>query len=231
MIIIQQNRPNEASTEHPTSYSAAAHPQHRPSSPTSLQHQPAPHANIRILMDSNRQHIDFKRLLPEANVEIYACGSVPSARSELNSLHASHPVSDILIHVGTNDIETNDTAEEVANNIKGLAQAAARKFPAATIHVSELTPRKDGMHQKAMHVNELLNQGTRSAHIKLIPHNINPQMLHDKKHLSYRYAVRNNRMTRSGTMCLAADFYISVTNHNPSDQHLIDSRREKYNYR
>ena len=74
--------------------------------------------HIKLLIDSNRNNIDFARLFPDDYVTTLKCGTTDIARTELERGFRNQP-TDIVFHTGTNDIETTDprvTAENIMNN-------------------------------------------------------------------------------------------------------------------
>ena len=61
-------------------------------------------SHIAIFIDSNRRHIDFHSLFPKDRVIVHPCGTVQWAMKNLpTSLHSA---TSIIIHLGTNDIES-----------------------------------------------------------------------------------------------------------------------------
>ena len=61
--------------------------------------------NIAIIMDSNRRDINFNKLFPNAKVNIYPCGTAKWARKLVDETDFKNP-SDVIFHLGTNDLET-----------------------------------------------------------------------------------------------------------------------------
>ena len=74
----------------------------------------------------------------------------------------------IIIHVGTNDLNSEKTASEIANSIVDLANSI--KNETNTIHVSLLVPRNDNLNNKANEVNNCLSNMCHQRGIKVISH-------------------------------------------------------------
>ena len=107
--------------------------------------------NIYIIMDSNRKFINFKELLlteeEETNPVVIPCGNVKRAGEILKTNQIDSP-HQIILHIGINGIDTQDT-RDIAVKIKTLAEAYQARFN-CEVFVSEVTPRGD---QYKSHVN------------------------------------------------------------------------------
>ena len=98
----------------------------------------------------------------------------------------------IILHCGTNDLEGNDSAQTVAENIAELAQALNTNVNKA--HVSVVVPRGDRLNEKAKEVNEKLQRICQRRKIHFIHNrNIDPHL-----HLNGRILHLNYQ----GTRCL-----------------------------
>ena len=189
--------------------------------------------DVRILMDSNRKHIDFSKLFPKAaRVVVYECGTIPSATSKVRRMDPNDSPTDIVLHIGTNDSDdVSISAGTNAEKLTDLANEAASKFPNALIHLSELTPRKDALHAKAMDTNYTLRElrtTAFSANVRLVTNgNLQQEHLWDAKHLSYTYH-KDDETRRinapAGSMLLAGNIYAAVTNRKPDIDILLSSR-------
>ena len=176
--------------------------------------------NVAFLIDSNRANIDFHKLFPVADVK--ACSNVPSANFALQRGFDAPP-TDILLHVGTNDVESY-SAEAVAQSIANVAKSAHEKFE-CRVHVSKLLPRNDSYSGAAVQVNNLLSDKIQSFpnSICLIAHeNIEIRHLRDAKHLQ-RYHVGNDKLT--GSQLFTQNLYQSINNECPPADLLNKSRR------
>ena len=81
-------------------------------------------ASVYILIDSNRKYVNFRNLLAPAEVEVQACGTIGMARSNLKRGLDFQQPTDILTHVGTNDVD-KIAPEAVVNNTLKMAQEAS----------------------------------------------------------------------------------------------------------
>ena len=102
-------------------------------------------------MDSNRKFINFKELLltkgEETNPTVIPCGNIKRAEEILKTNQIDSP-HQIILHIGINDIDTQDT-RDIAVKIKTFAEAYQTRFN-CEVFVSEVTPRGD---QYNSHVN------------------------------------------------------------------------------
>ena len=79
----------------------------------------------------------------------------------------------IIVHCGTNDLNSNKTPEEIAEEIISLCISIKR--PSNLVMVSQLVPRNDQSKGKAVEVNTALVQKCNIEHIQSISHdNIDP---------------------------------------------------------
>ena len=71
---------------------------------------------IAIYMDSNSKFINFHKLFPNHQIIFSRCGTIQSARETITRQRL-YGVTDVILHVGTNDIETT-LHEEVSGNLE-----------------------------------------------------------------------------------------------------------------
>ena len=86
------------------------------------------------VIDSNRKYIDFHKLF-ECPVKVMPAAIISLADSMISSGNLQTP-TDVVFHVGTNDLDTPDPAE-VARNMIALADKVKSKFR-CQIYISEL---------------------------------------------------------------------------------------------
>ena len=109
--------------------------------------------HVVLLIDSNRKNIDFHALLPNSSVELIPCSKVPSAnRAMIGGFQ--HPPSDVVLHVGTNDIDICQP-NAVADSMVKLAARIADKY-VCNVHLSELLVRGDNRDADTELVNSIL---------------------------------------------------------------------------
>ena len=92
----------------------------------------------------------------------------------------------IIFHVGTNDVPTKKSPDEIANSIVNLAISS--KSPACDVSISNVIVRKDKHWKKAEEVNTRLEELCIEKNISLIdhqkiltPHHLNKSRLHLNK--------------------------------------------------
>ena len=111
-----------------------------------------------IVGDSIAKHIDGwclnKRMRSTVSVR-----SIPGATTKGMIHHVKGCLEDtspdfIILHHGTNDLNSNSTSEEIADKILNLA--ASIKTSKNQVFVSGLVIRKDKLNKKGNEVNELL---------------------------------------------------------------------------
>ena len=184
--------------------------------------------NIAIIMDSNRRDINFNKLFPNAKVNIYPCGTAKWARKLVEETDFKNP-SDVIFHLGTNDLETLSPSHFV-EDIKQVASIVETKYK-CKVFISEILPRGDTFHEKVATTNRLLKQ----LPWHLVSHDkISPEHLHDTKHLN-RFVKQNDVF--SGSQLLSIDFYQTMYNKVPHKTRLtyfnyptkkIHSKRHRY---
>ena len=87
------------------------------------------------------------------------------------------------MHVGTNDLNTEKTASQIARSIIDLA--CSLKNDSNNIHISLIVPRNDNLNNKANEVNNRLINMCQERNISFINHKdtINPERHLNESHL------------------------------------------------
>jgi hypothetical protein len=217
----EQSKPHEnhrSITEKPRNNPRTSANQHHASA-AEVQKPDSERKEITLLIDSNRRNIDFSKLFPSAKVNVRECGNVTSAVN--TSYNGLGRPTDIVVHVGTNDIKGADPAA-TAGAIMDMAVEAAEYYE-CKVHISELTPRNDGLAKEAMETNKLLeSHANQCPNINLIKHrNLSPRHLHDEVHLD-RFGSSRNHL--SGSQIFAANIYRGLFNQEPPQNLLSESR-------
>ena len=126
------------------------------------------------------------------------------------------PPTDIVLHTGTNDIETAG-AHVVAERIMNNAADAVTAY-GCNVFVSTLPPRKDlqdKVEEANKHINHLKSTDKRYSQVKVINHvNIFASHLYDRKHLT-----SFQKGSTSGCQLLAANIYKAVVGNELQDSH------------
>ena len=147
-------------------------------------------------------------MFPGENVHVLQCGDTSAAKRKLDEGFATQP-TDIVLHTGTNDIETVDACT-VAEQIMTNAAEAAEGY-GCNVVVSTLPPRSDqpndmNVEEANKRINQLKQTNIRYSRIKVVNHNsLTVEHLYDRKHLS---SFRKHGV--SGCQVLAGDFYWAV---------------------
>ena len=86
----------------------------------------------------------------------------------------------LIIHIGTNDISTNQRLEQIEKSIAELALSVKTKFCDVTL--SDITVRNDGHQRKVVETNEHLNKSCKEQHDKTMTNrHLNGSKLHLNK--------------------------------------------------
>ena len=181
-------------------------------------------AKIVVLMDSNRNNIDFHALFPNAaEVVVKQCSNIPSAHNEIQRGRFGCDPTDVIIHVGTNDSDVG-TPQGVADSLCRLAEVAASST-GAMVHLSQLTPRKDELGMNALETNKILaSQVNRwPSNVRMVTHpELSTRHLRDAKHLN-RYRVDSDIF--AGSQLFSADLYKAVNGNYPSNDIMRSSKK------
>ena len=162
-------------------------------------------------MDSNRKFINFKELLlteeEETNPVVITCGNIKRAEEILKTNQIDSP-HQIIMHIGINDIDTQDTSD-IAVKIKTLAEAYQTRSN-CEVFVSEVTPRGDQYNSHVNTVNKKLRHHLSNSMVKRISHeSLNPSHLHDNRHLRRN---KTHGELLSGAQLFARNLFESITN-------------------
>lgn len=153
-----------------------AHTQDQESTPSHI------HAEIVILMDSNGRFINQKQLFPNHKSSKLWCPNTESALQQLSKETLGDP-SHIIIHVGTNDLRTQQ--ERVAQSVTQVAIKATQTFPTSKIIISTILPRTDFHPRTIQRVNTDISRGCAGMpNVHLAHHpTLDIHNLHDHVHL------------------------------------------------
>ena len=162
-------------------------------------------------MNSNRKFINFKELLltkgEETNPIVIPCRNIKRAEEILKTDQIDSP-HQIILHIGINDIDTQDT-RDIAVKIKTLAEAYQTRFN-CEVFVSEVIPRGDQYNSHVNTVNKELRQHLSNSMVKRISNeNLNPSHLHDDRHLRRN---KTHGELLSGVQLFAKNLFQSIIN-------------------
>ena len=174
-----------------------------------------------------KQHINLYKLFHKQQVNTRRFYTLQQAIDRFNNelpVQGQEP-TDIVLHVGTNKLD-HDSPQEIVRLMNEFVQCVKNKFPKATIHISEILPRKTAsMNSAANQKNSLLQeQMEHQSNIKLIKHQfIEAGQLVDERHLAYWYDKEDTK-SMSGTMWLSGDIFESIFGFKPSQRTLLFAR-------
>ena len=144
-----------------------------------------------FLCDSNGKFLDTKQMFSsKLEVKYIRTPLIEHARSYMQKIRT--PPQMILLHTGTNDLETANSAEELISNILMLITEASTKFPSSKILFSTLLPRNDIPTPLITSINDqLISNCSRLPNVQLIKHDNlfanQPNILYDHKHILKRH--------------------------------------------
>ena len=167
--------------------------------------------NIYIIMDSNRKFINFKELLlteeEETNPIVAPCRNIKRAEEivKINQIDSPHQ---IILHIGINDIDTQDTRDIVVK-IK-TTEAYQTRFK-CEVFLSEVTS-GDQYNSHVNTVNKELRHHLSNSVVIRISHeklNLNPFHLHDDRNLRRN---KTHGELLSGVQLFAKNLFESIIN-------------------
>ena len=150
-----------------------------------------------IVGDSTVKHLHGKSIANKTSRDnIILVKPFPGARTKAMKHYVSPDV--VILHTGTNDLKSDSSPEEIANEITSLALSVKEK--GHQIAVSGILPRGDRFSKKAKDVNDCLEIQCKEHNIDVISHeNINTRshLNQDRLHLNRKgqYMMGNNFST------------------------------------
>ena len=115
-------------------------------------------ARVVIIMDSNRRHIDRKKFWQGKKVGIFKAGTAIEAAKVLDNTDFKG-VQHIILHVGTNDVEAQVSAEVVCNNIIAVSKRIKDTYKDSQVYISSIPVRENTRcNNKAVQVNHYMYQ-------------------------------------------------------------------------
>ena len=194
--------------------------------------------NILILMDSNREFVDFRELLSNEIVDrgqivVIPCGNVRKAEVLMNSPKITD-ISKVLIHVGVNDID-DQHLEDAANNLVTIAKKFQEKYKMSKGNIQKVS--QNNLSPNHLHDDRHLKRNRSAvAGVELLCSNIyrafglapEPGTLTK----SLRYTRRNNKYMKSSFPCSRRNKYQTYCDgkSNTARRTTIDLPRRLNNY-
>ena len=136
----------------PEPSSAISDESRQSSPPPSQNHTSHPPSGFRIpktatkiiIGDSNLKHIDRKRLDPSGKTHVRSIGGLTAVKitDKLSNTQPKADVTTVIIHVGTNDIDSGSAPTQLVEDITAMCATVKSTFPSAKIHLSGILPQK-----------------------------------------------------------------------------------------
>jgi hypothetical protein len=139
-----------------------------------------------ILCDSNGRYINTNLLCPDTKTSYIRCPTITKAKSIIENTTFTSPKT-FMIHCGTNDLERQQSNDELTNTMDETIRSIQTKHPECRIIISTLLPRNDELNQKAINLNRKLEEIISSKHnTELVNHKNIQRTSHmkDNKHLN-----------------------------------------------
>lgn len=160
-----------------------------------------PEASIQLLCDSNAKYLDLTQLSPHQKAVSTKCYFISQAQKLIETFSTKPEI--MIIHTGTNDLETS-TPAKVAEDTVNLLKIASIKMPDTKILYSTLLPRNDELNIHISSINREINKRCVSLpNVHIIDNSdINQHLLYDKKHLNrkgVKYFANNLKSAIFGT--------------------------------
>ncbi|XP_006814454.1 uncharacterized protein LOC102810377 [Saccoglossus kowalevskii] len=142
-----------------------------------------------IVGDSILQNIKPSRVYRNTHVRTLRGSNVPQVTDYIMSVKSSN-TTNVVLHVGTNDIDSNISPDAIMREYNRLTESVSTKFPEATIYVSSILPRRNKVNFNiiANNINARL-QSMCDGNTKLVfihNRNISIRHLSDEVHLNDR---------------------------------------------
>ena len=104
-----------------------------------------------ILCDSNGRHINPNLLCPGSKTSYIRCPTMSDANKIMEQTTFTNPKT-FLLHCGTNDLESNQSDEEITGHLKSTVTTISSKHPESKVILSTLLiiqkRRSERKHQK-----------------------------------------------------------------------------------
>ena len=144
---------------------------------------------IHVVGDSMIKHLREKSISEQTQCDIkvkcYRGAKTADMKKHLKELVKKEKPENLILHIGTNDLNSNRTEEEIATSIISLATSYAQQ---TQVSMSEIITRDDFLNDKARNVNKTLQKMCIERNIAYVTHsNINKIHLNGSKlHLKKR---------------------------------------------
>ena len=138
---------------------------------------------VLLITDSNGKRFKPDLLCPTSNVESQIKYKLKDVQKHIDD--CQHIPKTVIIHCGTNDLESEDTAK-VIQECKSLLQSIKKKFSNSRIIYSSLLPRQDFYQDDVEEINKCIKDFCISENIAFVENNniSKPNLFHDHKHLN-----------------------------------------------
>lgn len=116
--------------------------------------------------------------------------------ARLGEIKCANPMS-IFVMIGTNDLWTNYSAEQVASNIESIGNTLAESLPETNVYIQTIMPLEEGHNQydRLMEINEQLRSVDNPPYILIDTFN---EMAGDNDELPSNYTTDGVHLTETG---------------------------------
>ena len=135
-------------------------------------------ADVVLLMDSNKRHIDAEEFGPNTwKIRAAMAQELTTVIERFDFSNVQH----IIISTGTNDTDER-RADDIFADLVGGVELLKQNYK-ANIYVSQLPPRKAKRKDVVREVNSLIKNGVKEGTHVILQENLSEKDLHDEKHI------------------------------------------------
>ena len=118
-----------------------------------------PKAATQVLIgDSNLRKVDRKRLDPDGKTFVRSIGglTILKATGMLHHTESREDITNVCVHVGTNDIDQGKSQNEIIKDTRLLISELKKTFPSANIGLTGMLPQKGIPSKRILELNQRL---------------------------------------------------------------------------
>ena len=140
-------------------------------------------ATVLLLTDSVLKHVDPKRFRGKRVVHKQRVTNSEELLSVTRSLDASHKITEVVVHVGINDVTSGQSQSSICQNIEHSIVALKEKLK-STIVVSGLVSNSTQDKTTISNINRDMEQICSKRGCTFVPHNLKQHMFQDQVHVN-----------------------------------------------
>ncbi len=141
------------------------------------------HATTILLCDSVMKHVEPRKFRGHRMVHKQKVADTRELVSVSKALDANNNITEVVIHIGINDITSNKSAGYICDNINTALVTIKEKLPRATVVLSEMVA---AQHNNVELANSELEDLTKKLKCIYVKHNLKPHMFQDDVHITYQ---------------------------------------------